>query len=202
LVTVQEQANLQIAALGEVKAGNIHPDKKVSANFLTVPLTKAAQAQAERDYPNRPVPLLRLGKAREGMTWGVGYHPNWRDNLGTFFMETGSKTPYADLALVVLRAHDFGPGASDASIKDALAACFTPELTERWVRCVEFERLKRDDYPAMDFQDKPSTALEDPAFLDGPSQDAAGEADTLKARVSYLESLLTEHGIEFDEEEA
>ena len=200
LVTVQSRGNLQIAALGEVKAGNIPPEKKVSANFLTVPLTKAAQAQAQRDYPSRPVPLLKLGKSRAGMTWGVDYHPDWRNHLGMFLMDTGSKTPFVDLAFVVLRAYEFGDASSDASIKGALGAIFTPELTEQWMKCIEFERVKAA-YPSIAFQENLSNALENPAFLDFSSQDASGNVEAFQARVSYLESLLVEHGIEFDEEE-
>lgn len=201
LVSIHNREELQIAALGEIKVGSISAEKRVSANFLTVPLTKAAQAQAPRDYPNRPVPLLVLGKGPGGMTWGVGYHPQWLENLGTFLLENGSKTPFTDLAIVVLRDHDFADHSKPikTALHNALATLFTKQLTDRWMKSIEFERLK-PTFPSITFQESPSKILEDPAFLDGPTQDAVTKTEHLKTRVTYLESLLAEHGIEFEEE--
>ena len=201
LVTLRNREDLQITALGGISSGRIPAEKRSSANFLTVPLTKAAQALAPRDYPHRPVPLLVLGKGAHGTTWGVGYHSNWPENLGTFLLENGSKTPFADLAMVVLRDYDFGAptGPATAVLRAALGTKFTKALTDHWMKRIEFERIK-PSFPTIQFQEEQSTALEDPSLLDCSDDDASVEAEHLKTRVTYLETLLAENGIEFEEE--
>jgi hypothetical protein len=201
LVSIRHRKYLQIAALGEIKTGSISPEKRVSANFLTVPLTKAAQAQTPCDYPSRPVPLLVLGDAQRGMSWRVDYHPQCLDNLGTFLLENGSRTPFTDLAIVILRDHDFPASTSSIMmvLHKALATHFTQQLTDRWMKSIEFESLK-PIFPSIQFQESPSKVLEDPVFLDDSAQDAMTMIEHLKTRVTYLESRLAKHGIEFDVE--
>jgi hypothetical protein len=204
LVTVSDMPSRQIATLGDVSNDPKSPEKRVSGNFLTVPLKKGTTASGPVHYPSRPAPLLTLGSAGTGRPWGVMRHPDWKANLAQFLSDTGSKTPFTDLAIVVLRDSDLGEDSSSSSlarIKAAIALRFTTEISADWGKRISSESLKTSSFPKIDFQPTRSKSLE--TF--GSSSRTDGKSPTpakLQKRIRYLEKVLRMHRVPFDSENA
>ena len=132
----------QVTVLGKVDVGGTEPEKRISSNFLTVPVKKASLASDQFDYPRRPSPVIQMGKISTGHSWGVQAHTDWQLNLPKLLSEVSSNTPFTDLGVFVSRSTSFEE--SDCSVCDALLAAltnrFTRSLADYWVRRIEFEK--------------------------------------------------------------
>ncbi|OMF56537.1 MoxR family ATPase [Paenibacillus sp. FSL R5-0766] len=86
MVGRDEQNNeLQATSLGFIEVGASSLEKKVSSNFLTVPVKKGSRQQELLPYPGRPGPLVNLG-LDTGIhgKWGITKNPEWKDNFLKF----------------------------------------------------------------------------------------------------------------------
>ena len=82
----------QVIELGKIDEDGTSPEKRISSNFLTVPLKRASDQTAPYYYPRRPkAPLLKMGPAATGRKWGIDYHDDWMSNF--FVMLTTIKSP-------------------------------------------------------------------------------------------------------------
>ena len=80
---------------------------RISSNFFTVPLKKGSQSAKVYFYPNRPVPVLKLGQVATGITWGISYFEDWIKNLPELLVDVKSSSPFTDLAVFVLKDFNF-----------------------------------------------------------------------------------------------
>lgn len=194
----------QVTTLGEISVGGEAPARRLSSNFLTVPLKKASQSVEQYVYPRRPAPLISLGLALTGLTWGATHHPNWRSNLPALLSDFKSSSPFTDLAIFVFRDASFGEHAGElkAVLADCLRLRFSRDLADFWIDKVASERVffKR---PIPHFQAELPSAFFD--HDDGTSNQIS-EYDVLKScgqralinRIVYLEQLLERHNIRFE----
>lgn len=192
----QEQKH--VPNLGEVETGG-SPEKRFSANFLTVPLKAATISAAMYDYPSRPKnPLLILGPKATGLKWGIDRHPDWKSNLPVFLQGRKTKTPFHDLACFVLRQRGFESNAValQEGLLDGLAEIFTPELCAFWKNQLSLEKVYAEEAQEP-FQDAMSDPFGDFSWM-GDTQ-PVDEAITLASRVNYLEGLLRMYNIPFEE---
>lgn len=134
----------QVLELGKIDEGDKHPEKRISSNFLTVPLKKASESARPYFYPKRPAsPLLRMGHAATGLKWGMQRHESWAQNIPILFSEIKESTPFLDIAIFSLR-HSPIDGATDdllIALKEGLNKKFTKELASFWGAMIEKEKL-------------------------------------------------------------
>lgn len=190
------QKSCQVLNLGEVSISSTQPEKRFSANFLTVPLKEATTMNSESVYPNRPKPLFIMGPQATGLTWGIDRHPDWKQNLPCFFQERKTNTPFHDLACFVLRKYGFESSAAslEDGIADALGEIFTSDLCEYWKSKLSLEKPYVRS-AANHFQPECPDVFSDHSWA--LIEKEADEAAALAARVAYLEGLLKMHDIAF-----
>ena len=187
----------QVQSLGYITIGGIEPEKRLSSNFLTVPITKAATQLNEVVYPHRPTsaPLLRLGKASTGHQWGIRVHEKWSASFPRFFEQIPNSTFSFDLAVFLNRHKKIDDATED--IHSALESClreqFSESVSEPWISRIRKERIyiKHLTFPVFESKYRPWEELLE------PSGEENNQADLFQ-RVKYLESLLTLNKIPFD----
>lgn len=189
--------------LGLVTQNGTSPVKRVSSNFLTVPVKKGSQRTLPLDYPKRPLPLLVLGPGLVSSKWGVGAHPDWQVNLHKFLSEKITRTPFTDLAVFVLRDDKLlGDGSFDNALSVGLANRFSTELSDFWSRQVIREsRTFRPNLPAGWRSEVYHDAFSDEAWISSVQRGGSGESsrvEFLENRVIYLEDLLRRNLIPFN----
>lgn len=185
--------------LGKVEIGGNSPEKRFSSNFLTVSLKKATTSQTATEYPTRPSnPLLLMGPKATNLTWGIGRHPDWKENLPVFLQGRKTKVPFHDLACFVLRQRGFVSEATtlQEGLIDGLAEVFTSELCDFWRKQLSLEKVYA---PKVEnpFQDTLPATFSDLSWLG--DMRPVDEITTLTSRVAYLEGLLKMHHIPCDE---
>ncbi len=62
--------------LGFVKSDATLPESRISSNFLTTHVVKAADSKNAEQYPGRPAALLSIGKVATGMPHGIRLCPD------------------------------------------------------------------------------------------------------------------------------
>lgn len=198
-IKIVDSQPCHVINLGEITLGGTTPEKRFSANFLTVALKKGTTMDTSvYSYPNRPKPLLILGTKATGLTWGIDRHPDWKENLPLFLGERQTKTPFHDLACFVLRQRGFVSEATSLQegIMDGLAEIFTPELCEYWRTKLSFEKPYMTGVVSP-FQDTLPTTFADHSWAE--CEDQVDETVVLSSRINYLEGLLKMHHISFEE---
>lgn len=182
----------EIVEFGSLRPSASSPEKRVSANFLTTRLKVASQGNSAMGYPSRPAPVLQLGSPDVHRRWLVSRHIEWRTNLAKCLMGTRSKTPFADLAVVVLRDVPFehGPASAVSMLSEALQSRFSKVFTSSLLPFIRAESV-HSSFPKLAFQKLP-------ADLTSDVKAHAPSAGVLLARVKYLESILIERGIPFN----
>lgn len=182
--------------LGEITIGGTTPEKRFSANFLTVPLKNATTDSKATGYPNRPKPILMLGSNGTGLAWGMDRHPEWKVNLPVFLQERQTKTPFHDLACFVLRQRGFISDATSLQegIVDGLKEIFTDDLCDYWKSKLSLEKPYMESI-GEPFQDKVPNTFDDHSWAECKPSDIA---EDLSERIVYLEGLLKMHHIEFE----
>jgi hypothetical protein len=200
LVTVKNNGSESvdfIQDLGKIEINSpFTPDKKISSNFLTVPLKKASDSDKPQDYPKRPKPLLRLGKVGNVGRWGIEMHPSWQENFHLFLEDRKSKTKYFDLAIVVLRDEEFeGTQSLKEALSELLRKKFSSELSTFWNSKLNWE-IKTFKEGTSKWYDKtyPDT-FEKFDWLEKKAADHS--VKSLSNRILYLENLLRSNNINF-----
>ena len=193
----EEFGELQITNLGEVDKNGTPPEKRISSNFLTVPLKKAAQAKNPMGYPKRPAPLLSMGRVADGMNWGIDYHPGWKIIFTKFLEGRKTKTPFMDLAIFVLRDSDLkvGQGGVLEAVYSGLKELFSEPLADFWISHIKFEK-KLANFPSLETQEKCSKILEKVGWQMTNKKKTEAELLLMK-RIDYLEGILKKKGISF-----
>jgi len=198
LIKNVRSSSCHVLNLGVITVSKTSPEKRFSGNFLTVPLKGATNGNKESAYPNRPKPILFLGQKATGITWGMDFHPDWKENLPVFLSDRKSKTPFHDLACFVLRQRGFISEAEmlQDGLSDGLSEIYTKELCDYWRLKLSREKpyVVRAEYPP--FQDNVSTAFDDYSWAE--CVDRSKKTDILTDRINYLEGLLKMHHINFD----
>ncbi len=133
----------QVTELGRIEEAGTHPEKRISSNFLTVPLKKASNQTTPFYYPNRPKhPLFKMGLAATGKQWGVSFHENWMSNFLAILTTIKGSTPSLDLAVFVCRDCAIDDGAADifTALEEQLKKRFTRNLADFWILRIEKEK--------------------------------------------------------------
>lgn len=134
----------QVTELGKIEDAGTHPEKRISSNFLTVPLKKASNQTAPFYYPNRPKhPLFKMGLIATGKQWGVSFHDNWMSNYLAILTTIKGSTASLDLAVFVCRDCAIDDGAADifTAIEEQLKKKFTKTLADFWIQRIEKEKV-------------------------------------------------------------
>lgn len=188
----------QVQALGWVTLGGNEPEKRLSSNFLTVPVKKAASQTADVLYPNRPssAPLLKLGKASTGSKWGIQVYENWSKSFPKYFEQVPTSTFSFDLAIFLSRHEKIDDTVSDltSAVKGCLRNQFSCLVSDPWIARIQKERIyaKDLDRPAFEVDYRPWEELLTPTDVEPESR------DELAGRIVYLEGLLQKHNIPFE----
>ena len=135
---------MQVVELGKIDETGTQPEKRISSNFLTVPLKKASNQTAPFYYPSRPkAPLLKMGFSATGKRWGIGYHEDWAANFLLMLTTVNSKTPLIDLAIFICRDCVFDDRTIDIfqAIKEQLEKRFTNGIANFWTQRIEKEKI-------------------------------------------------------------
>lgn len=134
----------QVIELGRIDVAGTSPEKRISSNFLTVPLKKASGQAAPYYYPSRPkAPLFKMGFAATGKQWGIGYHNNWMSNFLAMLTTIKGSTPSLDLAVFVCRDCVLGDGSVNlfSALEEQLKKRFTTDLSDFLVQRIEKEKV-------------------------------------------------------------
>lgn len=186
---------IQFSEFGKVDLTNIAPEKRLSANFLTVPLKKATAQTEPYYYPKRPnSPLLKLGLAATNKKWGISRHGEFEKNFFVIISTARSTTPAYDLAVLVLRDSPFSSSHKDifSALADQLAKRFTPEVAGFLKKRIDKEKvLVRSKYPPFIDHYSNFIKIENNAgSLDNHYQTAS--RDELIAKIQKLEATVKE----------
>lgn len=207
LVMLKNAADMQVrqvSVLGKVEKGGNSPEKRISSNFLTVPLKKASDSAKAYNYPSRPASLLKMGASATGLKWGAEYHDDWRTNLPKFLSEIKSNTPFTDLAVFVFR--DAKIPAGTQNIRDALIdlikARFSDDLAMFWSKRIDAEKVffKHGDDPFRNsYQESlpEASATSENSSGSDPESLKSLDKQILVDRIVYLEGLLEAQEIEY-----
>jgi len=200
LVLLKKEYNkiIQVSELGKIDHAGKDPEKRISSNFLTVPLKKASEHSTPYSYPKRPAtPLMKLGQAATGQKWGIDYYDGWQENLPGLLADIKQSSPFTDLAIFVFRDTLFDPGITEylEAFTTVINNRFSKELAGFWIERIEKERLfaKHVELP---------TSNEHESFGNNNSN---GDVHTGKQfnneqlinHIAYLEDILSVHRIDF-----
>lgn len=134
----------QVTELGKIDEAGTHPEKRISSNFLTVPLKKASNQTTPFYYPSRPKhPLFKMGFAATEKQWGVSFHDDWESNFLSILTTIKGPTPALDLAVFVCRDCAIDDGAADifTALQEQLKKRFTRNLADFWIKRIEKEKV-------------------------------------------------------------
>ncbi|HUW98180.1 MAG TPA: hypothetical protein VMV40_04955 [Acidiferrobacter sp.] len=183
----------QVTELGRIEEAGTHPEKRISSNFLTVPLKKASNQATPFYYPNRPKhPLFKMGLAATGKQWGLRFHDCWMANFLTILTTIKGSTPLLDLAVFVCRDGAIDDGATDifTAVEEQIKKRFTRNLAGFWIQRIAKEKvMARDiDAPFVDYHAPFANVYKQaPAPVKQYSQMKKSE---LIDRIHQLESML------------
>ena len=188
--------------LGLVTQNGTSPEKRVSSNFLTVPLKTASQRSAPQNYPKRPLPLLMLGPGLVSCNWGIGIHPDWRENLHKFLSEKITRTPFTDLAIFVLRDDKYETKDSlEKVLSSDLTHRFSEELSTFWIQQIKREsKIFLSQRSANWYSENYHHAFDDEEWIRSVKRVGTREVSrvsSLEKRIVYLEDLLKKNNIPF-----
>jgi hypothetical protein len=201
LVLLSNELNkiTQVSELGKIDRASKHPEKRISSNFLTVPLKKGSDHSTPYYYPKRPAtPLMKLGQAATGQKWGIEHSDEWKLNLPIFLSDVKYSSPFTDLAIFIFRDTSFGDDSIDYSdmLTAAMGMRFTNELSEFWHERIEKERLFAKHVKL------PSSKEHEPFgknnFAEDEQADDSVSNNRLADHITYLENLLVTNNIEFN----
>jgi hypothetical protein len=190
---------MQVSELGKIDSSAKEPEKRISSNFLTVPLKKASEQSDPYFYPKRPAtPLIGLGQPATGLKWGLGYSTDWQANLPKLLSEIKESTPFTDLAIFVFRDAEFPDDKTDylQALSCAISDRYTAQMSAFWIDRIEKEKVlarhiskpfSQKHQAFAKLSKKASTA-----HLDGVKK------EDLITYVIYLESVLAANNLEYN----
>jgi hypothetical protein len=192
----------QVTRLGQVDTGGTEPEKRISSNFLTVPVKKASRQSEPMYFPNRPSdsPLLNLGYAATGKKWGIEKHPSWYESFSNLLDHLPANTPLTDLAIFVCRNSriDKQENSIVHALSQSLSERFSEEVCDWWDLRISKEKtffsspqsLFSDSYQCWEDEYVDNT-------LAGTSDYHKMKKEDLIERILHLESLLTKNSITY-----
>jgi len=186
---------VQVSELGKIDHEGKDPEKRISSNFLTVPLKRASEYTTPYSYPKRPAtPLMKLGNAATGLKWGIDYFDDWSSNLLILLLDIKQSTPFTDLAVFIFRDSYFEEYTEYVSALSSLVDNrFSKNLSCFWISKLEQERL------FARHMHLPSSSNHDPfgkeQIRSGTTQNS--NHDQLVKHIVYLENLLSTNEIDF-----
>lgn len=190
----------QVSELGKIDRSSKEPEKRISSNFLTVPLKRASDQTDKFFYPKRPAaPLFKMGNSATGLKWGIAYHDDWLHSLPKFLSEIKDSTPFTDLAIFVMRDSAID-GDSTINLVDALKQLITKRfsytLGRFWCERIEKEQVfaRHVSVPYSISHEpfgKPTKAITTPRFENQ-------EKKQLVDYINYLEGVLEANDIQFE----
>lgn len=124
--------------------GTNAPERRISSNFYSVPLTKASKMVDPVPYPGRPCPLLSLGERIDGERWGIAKHNEWRSNLPAYLADRKSSCPWTVLAIFVARRTPLADKKKECpqdTVSNALEERFDDSLLQFWRKMISFEKI-------------------------------------------------------------
>jgi hypothetical protein len=187
----------QVLELGQFSRGTKDPAKRISSNFLTVPLKKASEQSAKFGYPKRPAPLLEMGVAATGTKWGIQYHKDWSEHLPRFLSQTRGATPFMDLAIFVMRDTQIENEKGNVvdNLKSLILKRFSKQLSEFWIARLEKEKVFASHF------DNPYSLTHDPFAksdeIDPLDRFKGHTKEELGQYIIKLETLLESNKISF-----
>ena len=190
----------QVSRFGEIDEGGISPEKRMSSNFLTVPVTRATTQSEPFYYPRRPVaPLLKIGPAATGKKWGIERHDKWFTSLLRLCDHIPFPTQMFDLAIFVcrnMRIEDDGASLLDG-IRVSLRERFTEEVSSHWIHRIEKEKLIFPAFssPLLDVFSPWETGYLGKSGREGEYKKMS--KDELIERIGELETMLERSGVEY-----
>lgn len=142
LVAYHQNGAFQITEFGKINLERKLPETRISSNFFTVPLKKASTQNTICSYPKRPsTPVLNMGRTNTTTSWGITYHPNWRNNLPKLFSKATGSTHFTDLAICVFRDSQMTNGDIHRDLEILISERFSSELADFWNQRIQKERL-------------------------------------------------------------
>jgi hypothetical protein len=198
LLSNEQNKIVQVTELGKIDRESKHPEKRISSNFLTVPLKKASDNSTPYSYPKRPAtPLMSLGQAATGQKWGIDHFNGWRTNMPIFLSDVKQSSPFTDLAIFIFRDTLFDIVSTNyiSAFISVIGKRFTNELTEFWIERIEKEKLfaKHVRLPSANEHEpfgKHDSTEEEPTI-------ERFARKQLTDHIAYLEELLLAHQIDF-----
>ncbi|HEX9980775.1 MAG TPA: hypothetical protein VGB50_09455 [Flavobacterium sp.] len=189
---------IQVSELGKIDCTSKDPEKRISSNFLTVPLKQASDQATQFTYPKRPpTPLMKLGQAATGLKWGIDYFDNWQVNLPKLFSDIKQSTPFTDLAIFICRDAFFENDPNDyiSAIGQIISTRFSAGLAKFWIELIEKEKVFARHVSL------PSSIHHEPFAKDGIKTEGIQAGilpyEQLANHIIYLEELLSNYPIEF-----
>lgn len=182
-----------VTNLGSINTeGRRTPEKKLSGDFLTVPLKRASLSENPQGHPKRPSPLLLLGIPAYGKKWGISRHPNWKEHIVDFLSDRVSPSPWTDLAIFVFRDTPFENSSSlEGLLCELIKNRFSDDLYRFWKGRIASER-RRFPTPSAWTQTKCSHALRKTIERERPNRDSKNdlllENMALKKKIALLEA--------------
>jgi len=136
---------IQLVEFGKIDAIGKSPEKRISSNFLTVPVKKASVQATPYLYPKRPpeCPLLKIGKVATGELWGMTYHPDFAQNFFKILSTAKTSTPAYDLTLLILRDTNIAEDCLDffEGLSELISERYTKFVAAMISKRMERERL-------------------------------------------------------------
>jgi len=189
---------IQVAELGKITNEGRAPEKRISSNFLTVPLKKASEQTKPYYYPNRPAaPLIKMGKAATGSNWGMERHEKWSENLPKLFSEIKEPTVFTDLAIFVMRDSSLSKNHDNCleALSKVLFERFTNELSSYWIEKIKKEKVLAK-HTMKPFSDRHESFVKQIKALE---ELPVNTIESLKKHIKYLETLLNKNKINFNQ---
>lgn len=182
----------QVTKLGEIADKKAHPEKRISSNFLTVPLKKASNQSEPFYYPSRPkCPLFKMGFTATGKQWGLGLHDDWKSSFVTIQSTIKGSTPSLDLAVFVCRDCAIDDVADIfLALEVQLQKKFTDSLADFWLQRISKEKIMYRGVVAP-FSDRhvPFASFYKPINPLVKSYDQMKKSELID-RIYHLESML------------
>jgi hypothetical protein len=189
---------IQVSELGKIDRIGKDPEKRISSNFLTVPLKTASEHAAPFFYPKRPAtPLMGLGESATGLKWGIDYYNEWHNNLPKLLSDIKQSSPFTDLAVFIFRDTFLEDDNNDyvTVLSEALKNRFTEGLCRFWSERIEKEKM------FVRHMQAPFSNVHEPFGRNGDTKEGAHHESFNKVElvnhINYLESLLFDHQIQF-----
>jgi|GEM_PF-6807485 len=197
LVGKKNEMEYQASELGFIELDSQTLAKKLSSNFLTVPLKRGSMQSEIYPYPGRPAPLLNLGVEISGFgKWGVTKHSQWKNNFVRFLEGRLCGNDTFPLIVFLLRDENL-PDIDNAQPHDviysALNNLFTEDLSDYLVAHAQIP----EEWGAHDFFTDCLISIID--HLDSLLIKARSETDNNSVFIFDLDTEIDEEEFNFDQ---